>query len=264
MKNREPRAKSEKAYAEAVRYMPGGVNSPVRAFKAVGGTPPFVDRGEGSRITDIDGNSYIDYVMSWGPLIHGHAFPKISVAVTKALRDGTSFGAPTLAETALAKKVVRLVPSIEKVRFVSSGTEAVQSAVRLARGFTGRDVVVKFEGCYHGHVDGLLVKAGSGAATFGEPSSPGVPKALAELTVVIPYNDLDAARAVMSEHAGDVAAVIVEPVAGNMGVVPPAEGFLEGLRELTAEHGALLIFDEVITGFRVARGGAQALYGVEP
>jgi glutamate-1-semialdehyde 2,1-aminomutase len=264
MTDRALRTKSQEAYAEAVRYMPGGVNSPVRAFKAVGGTPVFVARGEGSRITDIDGNSYIDYVMSWGPLIHGHAFPKIAVAVTKALRRGASFGAPTLAETALAREVTELVPSIEKVRFVSSGTEAVQSAVRLARGFTGRDVVIKFDGCYHGHVDSLLVKAGSGAATFGEPSSPGVPRALAELTLVVPYNDLDALKVVMTARGGEVAAVVVEPVAGNMGVVAPAEGFLGGLRELTADCGALLVFDEVITGFRVARGGAQALYGVTP
>ena len=255
---------SEQWFAEAQRLIPGGVNSPVRAFRGVGGTPFFVARGEGPRLFDVDGQSYLDYVMSWGPLILGHAPKRVTEAVTDALERGTSYGAPTPGEVELAREIAAAVPSMELVRLVSSGTEAAMSALRVARGFTGRTKLVKFEGCYHGHADSLLVKAGSGGATLGVPDSLGVPPDLARLTLTVPYNDLDAVRAVLETEGLAVAAVIVEPVAGNMGVVPPAPGFLAGLRELTREHGALLVFDEVITGFRVAYGGAQARYGVTP
>jgi glutamate-1-semialdehyde 2,1-aminomutase len=257
-------ARSVKAYEAACRVLPGGVNSPVRAFRAVGGTPRFIDKAKGAFLTDIDGNTYIDYVGSWGPLILGHADDRVVAAVSKALDRGASFGAPTTAETRLAEMVIEALPSIEMVRFVSSGTEATMSAIRLARGFTKRDVVVKIEGCYHGHVDALLVSAGSGLTTFGAPSSPGVPESVVGATVVIPFNDLTAAEAVFAAHANRIACVIVEPVAGNMGCVPPAEGYLQGLRRLCDKSGAVLIFDEVMTGFRVAYQGAQGLYGVWP
>jgi glutamate-1-semialdehyde 2,1-aminomutase len=255
---------SRQLFAAAERVMPGGVNSPVRAFRAVGGHPFFVARAEGARLWDVDGRAYIDFVGSWGPLILGHAAPSIVEAVTEAARLGTSYGAPTRGEVELAEAITAAYPSMEMVRLVSSGTEAAMSAIRVARGATGRDMIVKFDGCYHGHADSLLVKAGSGGATFSLPDSRGVPEALARLTVVAPFNDVDAVRSIFRERGPDIAAVIVEPVAGNMGVVPPAPGFLEGLREITAAHGSLLIFDEVITGFRVAYGGAQALYGVRP
>jgi glutamate-1-semialdehyde 2,1-aminomutase len=255
---------SEQWFAEAQRLMPGGVNSPVRAFRGVGGAPFFVARGEGSRLVDVDGRSYVDYVMSWGPLVLGHAPKRVLAALQTALDRGTSYGAPTPGEVELARAIATAVPSMEMLRLVSSGTEAAMSALRVARGFTGRAKLLKFEGCYHGHADSLLVKAGSGGATFGVPDSLGVPPDLARLTLTAPYNDLDAVRAILAAEGRDVAAVIVEPVAGNMGVVAPAPGFLAGLRELTGRHGALLVFDEVITGFRVAYGGAQARYGVTP
>ena len=256
--------RSEQWFGEAARLMPGGVNSPVRAFRGVGGSPFFVARGEDARLVDVDGRSYIDYVMSWGPLILGHAPKRVLDALRVALERGTSYGAPTPGEVELAREITAAVPSMELLRLVSSGTEAAMSALRVARGFTGRAKLMKFEGCYHGHADSLLVKAGSGGATFGVPDSLGVPAELARLTLSVPYNDLDAVRAVLAAEGRDVAAVIVEPVAGNMGVVAPAPGFLAGLRELTQRHGALLVFDEVITGFRVAYGGAQARYGVTP
>ena len=255
---------SRKLYAEAVRYLPGGVNSPVRAFKSVGGQPLFIARGQGSRVYDVDGNGFIDYVASWGPLILGHADPGIVAAVMRAAELGTSFGAPTELEVELARMVVEAVPSIEVVRFVNSGTEATMTALRLARGFTGRDKVIKFEGGYHGHADMLLARAGSGVLTLGAPDSPGVPASAAQNTLTAPYNDLEAVARLFDENRGQVAAVIVEPVAGNMGVVPPEPGFLPGLRDLTRREGALLVFDEVITGFRVAYGGAQSLYGITP
>ena len=255
---------SESLFERAQRVMSGGVNSPVRAFRAVGGSPFFVARAEGARIVDADGRSYLDFLGSWGPLILGHAAPVVVEAVSEALRRGTSYGAPTPGEVEMAEAITGAYPSMEMLRLVSSGTEAAMSAIRLARGATGRDVIVKFEGCYHGHADSLLVKAGSGGATFGVPDSQGVPAALAALTLTVAYNDLEAMRRLFRDRGGEVAAVIVEPVAGNMGVVPPTSGFLAGLRELCTAHGALLIFDEVITGFRVARGGAQALYGVRP
>jgi glutamate-1-semialdehyde 2,1-aminomutase len=255
---------SESLFAAAQRVIPGGVNSPVRAFRGVGGTPFFVARAEGARLVDVDGRSYLDFLGSWGPLILGHAAPAVVEAVAEAAQRGTSYGAPTAGEVEMAEVISAAVPSIEMVRLVSSGTEAAMSAIRLARGATGRDVIVKFDGCYHGHADSLLVKAGSGGATFGVPDSLGVPAALAALTLTAPFNDLEALRRLFSARGGEIAAVIVEPVAGNMGVVPPAPGFLAGLRELCRTHGALLIFDEVITGFRVARGGAQARYGVRP
>jgi glutamate-1-semialdehyde 2,1-aminomutase len=255
---------SERWFAEAQGLIPGGVNSPVRAFRGVGGTPFFVTRGAGPRLYDVDGRSYLDYVMSWGPLVLGHAPTRVVEAARGALERGTSYGAPTPGEVELAREIRAAVPSMELVRLVSSGTEAAMSALRVARGFTGRAKLVKFEGCYHGHADSLLVKAGSGGATFGVPDSLGVPPDLARLTLTVPFNDLDAVRAIFAVEGRDIAAAIVEPVAGNMGVVPPAPGFLAGLRELTRAHGALLVFDEVITGFRVAYGGAQARYGVTP
>ena len=257
-------ARSEALFEEARRYLPGGVDSPVRAFKAVGGTPPFIARGKGSRIWDADGNEYIDYVGSWGPLIVGHAHPDIVAALKAAAEKGTSYGAPTELEVTLAKMVTGAIPSMEMVRFVNSGTEATMSALRLARAFTRREKIIKFDGGYHGHSDGLLVKGGSGLATLGIPDSPGVPAGYAQNTLVAPYNNLDAVSGILHDHHGEIAAIIVEPVAANMGLVLPQSGFLQGLRRVTAEHGALLIFDEVITGFRVAYGGAQEIYGVAP
>jgi glutamate-1-semialdehyde 2,1-aminomutase len=256
--------KSESLFEAAQRLIPGGVNSPVRAFRAVGGRPFFVERAEGARIWDVDGRSYLDFLGSWGPLILGHAPAAVVEAVGEAARRGTSYGAPTPREVEIAEVISRAIPSIEMLRLVSSGTEAAMSAIRLARGATGRDAIVKCEGCYHGHADSLLVKAGSGGATFSLPDSAGVPPSLAALTITVPFNDLAALRQTFASRGSEIAAVIVEPVAGNMGVVPPAPGFLAGLRDLTTRHGALLIFDEVITGFRVAYGGAQALYGVTP
>jgi glutamate-1-semialdehyde 2,1-aminomutase len=255
---------SEELFARAQRLIPGGVNSPVRAFKAVGGTPLFIRKAEGSRMWDADGKPYIDYVGSWGPMILGHAYPAVVEAVRQAALRGTSYGAPCAAEVELAERVTRLMPSIELVRFVSSGTEASMSALRLARGFSGRRKILKFEGCYHGHADSLLVAAGSGVATLGIPGSPGVPEGTVADTLTAPFNDLGAVEAAVSAHASDLAAVIVEPVAGNMGLVAPRQGYLEGLREITRRAGALLIFDEVMTGFRLALGGAQKLYGVVP
>ncbi len=257
-------ARSKSLFVEAQRVIPGGVNSPVRAFKSVGGTPVFFERAEGAHLTDADGNRYVDYVGSWGPMLLGHAHPAVVRAVQEAAARSTSFGAPTEIEVRLAELVVELVPSLETVRFVNSGTEATMSAVRLARGVTGRDRFVKFEGHYHGHGDVFLIAAGSGAMTFGEPNSPGVTAGNARDTLLATYNDLESVRTVLDANSGEVACVIVEPVAGNMGCVPPAPGFLKALRELCDEHGALLIFDEVMTGFRVAPGGAQERYGVMP
>jgi glutamate-1-semialdehyde 2,1-aminomutase len=257
-------AKSEQLFQRAQRLIPGGVNSPVRAFRSVGGNPPFVARGEGSHLFDVDGNAYIDYVGSWGPLLLGHRHPAILAALEGALGIGTSFGAPTSQEVELAEAICNAVPSIEMVRLVNSGTEATMSAIRVARGFTGRDLTVKFEGCYHGHVDSLLVKAGSGIATLGIADTRGVPAGFTDTTIALPFNSVQAVDAAFRSHPGRIASVIVEPVVGNMGCVPPAPGFLEALRDLTAKNGALLIFDEVMTGFRVAFGGAQQRYGIRP
>jgi glutamate-1-semialdehyde 2,1-aminomutase len=257
-------SKSAALFQQAQQLIPGGVNSPVRAFKSVNLQPPFIQRAAGARLYDVDGNVYLDYVGSWGPLILGHAHPQVVAAVQQAAADGCSFGAPTEREVRLAQLIVEAFPAIEMVRMVNSGTEATMTAIRLARGYTGRDMILKFAGCYHGHADSLLVKAGSGAMTFGVPDSPGVPAALARHTLTVPFNDLAAVRQALEQHPGQVACVIVEPAAGNMGLVPPAPGFLEGLRQLTREHGTLLIFDEVITGFRVAYGGMQTLYNIEP
>ncbi|MGE5155815.1 MAG: glutamate-1-semialdehyde 2,1-aminomutase [Bdellovibrio bacteriovorus] len=256
--------RSQQLFAAAQRHIPGGVNSPVRAFRGVGGDPIFFERASGPHVYDADGKRYVDYVGSWGPMILGHAHPEVIAAVQERLHQGLSFGAPTELETRMADRVCELVPSMDLVRMVSSGTEATMSALRLARGFTGRDKIVKFEGCYHGHADSLLVKAGSGALTLGEPSSPGVPAALAELTLTLPYNDLDQVRDTFARLGDEIACIIVEPVAGNMNCIPPVPGFLEGLREVCDRYGSLLIFDEVMTGFRVALGGAQGLYGIRP
>ncbi|HZZ29768.1 MAG TPA: glutamate-1-semialdehyde 2,1-aminomutase [Pirellulales bacterium] len=259
-----PRDKSQAAFERAKRLMPGGVNSPARAFGGVGGEPIFFERGEGAYLYDLDGNRYIDYVGSWGPLILGHAHPQVIEAVRAAAEKGTSFGAPTEAESELCELIIAAVPSVEKVRLVNSGTEATMSAIRLARGFTGRDVIVKFAGNYHGHVDSLLVAAGSSAATLGVPNSPGVTAGTAKDTLLLQYNDVPGLEAAFKEHGPRIAGVIVEPVVGNMGVVAPIDGFLHALRELTQRHGSLLIFDEVMTGFRVAYGGAQSLFGIRP
>jgi glutamate-1-semialdehyde 2,1-aminomutase len=257
-------ARNNELFQRALTLMPGGVNSPVRAFKSVGGEPFFTQRADGAYLWDVEGKRYVDYVGSWGPMVAGHNHPHVRAAVERAVRDGLSFGTPCPAEVVMAETVARLVPSMQMLRMVNSGTEATMAAIRVARGFTGREKIVKFEGCYHGHGDAFLVKAGSGALTFGVPTSPGVPKALADLTLTLPYNDLAAAQELFARSGGDVAAVIIEPVAGNMNCIPPRAGYLQGLRDLCARHGALLIFDEVMTGFRVALGGAQQLYGVVP
>lgn len=258
------RTKSHELFEKALRLMPGGVNSPVRAFRAVGGEPVFIAKGKGSHITDVDGNSYLDYVGSWGPLIAGHCHPEVMEALERVLSTGTSFGASTAGEVELAERICEAFPSIERVRLVNSGTEATLSALRVARAAKGRNKILKFEGCYHGHADSLLVKAGSGVATLGLPDSPGVPLALAELTVTTPFNDVGALEEVFRVHRNQLAAAIVEPVAGNMGCVAPKPGFLKRLRALTGEQGTILIFDEVMTGFRVAYGGAQQLYSIRP
>ena len=256
--------KSRELFKEAQKYLVGGVNSPVRAFKSVEAEPIFIAKGKGSRIWDVDGNSYIDYVLSWGPLILGHSNDKIINAIKEISNYGTSFGAPTEIEVKMAKAVVEAVPSVEMVRFVNSGTEATMSAIRLARGYTGRKKIIKFEGCYHGHVDSLLVSAGSGVATFGIPGTPGIPEELANLTIVLPYNDIEKVEEAFDKYGDEIAAVIIEPVAGNMGVIAPTKEFHQKLRDITKEYGALLIWDEVMTGFRLAYGGAQELYGIEP
>jgi len=255
---------SQELFAEALRYIPGGVNSPVRAFRAVGGNPFFAQKAYGSRVEDVDGNAYIDYVCTWGPSILGHAHPDVISAVKAAADRGTSFGIPNPLEVELARKIYNWVPSVEKVRMMNSGTEATMSAIRLARGFTRRDKIIKFEGCYHGHVDSLLVKAGSGALTLGQPDSAGIPAALAALTIALPFNDVEALRHAFEQNKDEIAAVIVEPIPANAGLILPAPGYLETMRELCTAHGTLLIFDEVMTGFRVARGGAQELLGVRP
>jgi len=257
-------ARSRKLFEDAKKHLPGGVNSPVRAFRSVGGEPLFIRKAKGSRIFDADNKAYIDYVLSWGPMILGHAHPKVTAALKKAIANGTSFGAPTELEVTLAKMVKKAFPSIEMVRMVSSGTEATMSAIRAARGFTGRDKILKVDGCYHGHADSLLVKAGSGVATFGLPDSPGVPVELARLTLTVAYNDLAAVKELAVREGQRIACIIVEPVAGNMGCVPPEPGFLQGLREICDRYGIVLIFDEVMTGFRVAYGGAQQLYKIKP
>lgn len=258
------RTRSAALLARAEKVIPGGVNSPVRAFRGVGGVPPFIVRGEGARLYDADGNEYIDYVGSWGPLLFGHRYPPVIEALREVLESGTSFGAPTEREIELAEEIREAVPSMEMVRLVNSGTEATMSALRLARGFTGRPLVVKFEGCYHGHVDSLLVKAGSGLATLGIADSAGVPPEFAATTISLPFNSISAIEKAFSDHGDSIAAVIVEPVIGNMGCIPPAPGYLEAMREITLRYGSLLIFDEVMTGFRLARGGAQELYGIRP
>ena len=257
-------AKSLEAWGRSQHFIPGGVNSPVRNFSKVGGYPRFIQRGAGSKIYDIDGNQYIDYVASWGPLILGHANPRVIEAIKGTMVNGTSFGAPTTQETELAEIIVDAVPSIEKVRMVSSGTEATMSAIRLARGYTGRDKVIKIEGCYHGHVDSLLAEAGSGVATFGLPECEGIPTDFTRHTLVAPFNDANAVRQAIESHPNQIACLILEPIMGNMGIIPPQDGYLSELREITSEHGIVLIFDEVITGFRVAYGGAQSLYDVIP
>jgi glutamate-1-semialdehyde 2,1-aminomutase len=257
-------ASSDALFTRALAHIPGGVNSPVRAFRSVGGKPVFMARGQGSRIWDVDGKEYIDYIGSWGPLIFGHRQPEVVRALQEVLEIGTSFGAPTEREVDLAELICKLVPSIEQVRLVNSGTEATMSAIRLARGFTGRERIIKFDGCYHGHGDSLLVKAGSGVATLGLPDSPGVPASLAELTTVLPFNDADALETMFKVRGDEIACVIVEPIVGNMGCVPPNPGYLKRMRDVTARYGAVLIFDEVMTGFRVAAGGAQELYGIRP
>jgi glutamate-1-semialdehyde 2,1-aminomutase len=251
-------------FARAQKLLPGGVNSPVRAFRSVGGEPFFTQRADGAYLWDVEGKRYIDYVGSWGPMIVGHNHPAVREAVERAIRNGLSFGTPCPAEVTMAETIVSLIPSVDMVRMVNSGTEATMSAIRLARGATGRSKIVKFEGCYHGHGDSFLVKAGSGALTFGVPTSPGVPKASADLTLTLPYNDIDAAKLLFTQEGKEIAGLIIEPVAGNMNCIPPNEGYLQALRELCTEHGVLLIFDEVMTGFRVALGGAQAYYGITP
>jgi glutamate-1-semialdehyde 2,1-aminomutase len=256
--------KSNRLFKRAQQLIPGGVDSPVRAFKSVGGSPLFISRAAGSRLTDVDGNTFIDYVMSWGPLIHGHAPKGLAGAIARAALSGTSFGAPSPLEVTLAERVCRMMPSIERVRFVNSGTEAAMSAVRVARAATRRDLIIKFQGCYHGHADAFLVQAGSGALTYGTPNSPGVTAGASADTLVALYNNLDSVQRLFDAHRERIAAVIVEPIAGNMGVVPPAEGFLRGLRDACTTHGAILVFDEVISGFRAAPGGAQAIAGVRP
>jgi glutamate-1-semialdehyde 2,1-aminomutase len=258
------RVRSKALQKRAEQFFPGGVNSPVRAFKAVGGSPPFVDRAEGAYLYDVDGNKYIDYFGSWGPMILGHAFPPVVEAIERAARNSASFGASTAAETDLAERISACYPAIERMRFVSSGTEATMSAIRVARAATGRKLIVKFEGCYHGHSDGLLVKAGSGVATLGIPGSAGVPEEIAQLTLALPYNDLAAVEAAFAAHPDEIAAIIVEPIVGNAGCIVPAPGYLAGLRKITASHGALLIADEVMTGFRVGLGGACELYSLDP
>ncbi len=256
--------KSKEQFQRSQKTIPGGVNSPVRAFKSINGEPIFINKGKGSKIYDIDGNEYIDYVGSWGPLILGHAHDEVVAAIKETAEKGTSYGAPTVIESQMAELIVDMVPSIDIVRMVNSGTEATMSALRLARGFTGRELIVKFEGCYHGHADSFLIKAGSGALTLGLPDSPGVTKGTAKDTLIAKYNDIQSVEQLFAEHGNEIAAVIIEPVAGNMGVVIPEESFLKGLREVTQKHGALLIIDEVMTGFRLAKGGAQELYGINP
>src|SRR5436305_2425188 len=256
--------KSEQLFAEALRYIPGGVNSPVRAFRAVGGRPFFVNKARGARVWDVDGNEYIDYVCTWGPAILGHAHPAIIRAIQEAAESGTSFGIPNPLEVRMAKLIRSLVPSVEKVRMCNSGTEATMSAIRLARGFTNREKIIKFDGCYHGHADSLLVKAGSGALTFGNPDSGGVPAAFTQHTIVLPFNDTDSVKAAFDQNHGQIAGIIVEPVPGNAGLYLPKRGYLEFLRRITSEHGALLIFDEVMTGFRLTLGGAQERFGITP
>ena len=258
------REKSQNLFNRTLNIIPGGVNSPVRACKSVGEEPAFIDHADGCMIYDVDGNSFIDYIGSWGPMILGHRHPSVIRALASVLNRGTSFGAPSDLETKLAEIIINAVPSIEMIRMVNSGTEAAMSAVRLARGYTGRDVIIKFDGCYHGHADTLLVEAGSGVATLGIPGSPGIPESIVRHTHSLPFNDIDCFKQLMDDRGDSVAAVIIEPVAGNMGLVPPVEGFLEILRDLTEKHGALLIFDEVMSGFRVAYGGAQSLYGIDP
>jgi glutamate-1-semialdehyde 2,1-aminomutase len=258
------KTKSEALFTEALKYIPGGVNSPVRAFRAVGGQPFFTQKAKGAYVWDVDGNRYVDYVGTWGPAIHGHAYAKIILAIQQTAEFGTSFGIPNPLEVEMAKLVCSAVPSVQKVRMCNSGTEATMSAIRLARGFTGRDKIIKFEGCYHGHADSLLVKAGSGALTFGHPDSAGVPASFTQNTVVLPFNDAEAVRSAFKANAGQIAGIILEPVPGNSGLFPPKPGYLEQLRKITADDGSLLIFDEVMTGFRLAWGGAQELYGITP